>query len=292
MKKYLTQKLLKGKLLLLFLFALGNIGLKAQTNVTGNQSGTWTKAKSPYIINGTVTVPAGQKLTIEAGVEVRSLKYDDILNVLGILKAIGTTTDSIRFNGFANPTYSAASTHGGLIFLNSSSATDSTVLAYVAIDRMGDKDYWTSDQAAVEIAGGKITIRNSAIRNSELRGIYGSNSLTANPIVSNVVFTNNAVSAYMYANNVGSFTNNVNFAVTLRGTYFANAAVNFPKPGTGSYYIMEPGGTYDFSGCKVTIQPGVEFRSMSYDNKFSVSDSGVLVARGTATDSIARCWRM
>ncbi len=286
MKKQLLQTFSREKILLFFFCAIGFMRLSAQTNVSGNQSGTWTKALSPYIINGTVTVPTGQKLTIQPGVEVRSKKYDDELVVNGILSAVGTALDSIRFNGFANTAYNAASTHGGLIYLNSTNVTDSSVFAYVVIDRMGDKDYFSSDQAAVEIGKGKVTIRNSVIRNSELRGIYGANVLTVNPIISGVVFNNNPVPAFLYTNNVSGFTGNTNAAITLRGNTFANSAVTIPNAGAASYYILEAGSGHYFPDCKVTIQPGVEIRSTTYDNRFEVSGTGVLVARGTATDSI------
>ena len=44
----------------------------AQTNVpAGNVSGTWSKAQSPYIVNGDLTIPDNQKLIIEPGVEIR-----------------------------------------------------------------------------------------------------------------------------------------------------------------------------------------------------------------------------
>ena len=286
MKKQLPKTFSKEKILLFFFCAIGLMRLSAQTNVSGNQSGTWTKALSPYIINGTVTVPAGQKLTIQPGVEVRSKKYDDELIVNGILSAVGTPADSIRFNGFANTAYNAASTHGGLIYLNSSNTTDSTVFAYVAIDRMGDKDYFSSDMAALEIGQGKVTIRNSVIRNSELRGIYGVNVLTVNPVVSGVVFNNNPVSAILYTNNVSGFTGNTNAAITLRGNTFTNPVLTIPNPGAASYYLLEAGSGHFFSNSKVTIQPGVEIRSTTYDNRFEVSGTGVLVAKGTTTDSI------
>ncbi|MEI8194164.1 MAG: hypothetical protein WCG64_09885, partial [Flavobacteriia bacterium] len=44
--------------------------LYAQTNVSGNVSGTWTTANSPYLVTGNIGVPAGQTLVIQPGVQV------------------------------------------------------------------------------------------------------------------------------------------------------------------------------------------------------------------------------
>src|SRR3569623_1794263 len=142
------------------------------TNVSGNQSGTWTKANSPYIITGSIYVPAGKKLIIEPGVEVRSMRYDDRFEIDGVLYAVGTAADSIRFNGFANAGLDPASTHGGFLYLNSTNNSDSTVLAYVSMNKWGDKDYYTGDQAAIELNTGVFVMRNSTISNSELQAIW------------------------------------------------------------------------------------------------------------------------
>ncbi len=53
-----------------FLALLIVLPLWSQTDVSGNQSGTWTAAGSPYRITGHIRIPAGQTLTIEAGVRV------------------------------------------------------------------------------------------------------------------------------------------------------------------------------------------------------------------------------
>ncbi len=69
----------------------------AQTNIpAGNVSGTWAKANSPYYINGEITVPNGETLTIEPGVEV-VFKGHYKFNVQGRLLAVGTQQDSISF---------------------------------------------------------------------------------------------------------------------------------------------------------------------------------------------------
>ncbi|NOX18297.1 MAG: hypothetical protein GXO87_08450, partial [Chlorobi bacterium] len=86
MKNYFT-------LIILLLFQLS---LFAQTSVSGNQSGTWTSANSPYLVTGEIIIPAGQTLTIEPGVEVNFQGHFK-LAVDGTLIAAGTETDSIFF---------------------------------------------------------------------------------------------------------------------------------------------------------------------------------------------------
>jgi hypothetical protein len=85
---------MKSILLIAALF-LANLSL-AQTNVNGNQSGNWDLASSPYLVTNHITVPSGQTLSIEAGVEVRFQGYYKF-NVLGNLQAIGTAENTILF---------------------------------------------------------------------------------------------------------------------------------------------------------------------------------------------------
>jgi len=68
----------------------------AQTNVSGNQSGIWTQNNSPYLVTGHVTVPSGQTLNIEPGVEVNFQGYYKF-NVSGNLQAIGSEGSIILF---------------------------------------------------------------------------------------------------------------------------------------------------------------------------------------------------
>ncbi|HRY83490.1 MAG TPA: right-handed parallel beta-helix repeat-containing protein [Candidatus Cloacimonadota bacterium] len=90
----------RSALLLIFLAAFCLINA---TDVSGNQSGTWTLTGSPYNIIGDVTVPLGSNLTIEPGVTVQAMGAYRI-NTLGSIQAIGTEADSIRFvSGMADP---------------------------------------------------------------------------------------------------------------------------------------------------------------------------------------------
>ena len=60
----------------------------------GDVSGTWTKANSPYYINGEITIPNDSTLTIEPGVEVIFTGHY-VFFVKGRLLAIGTEQDTI-----------------------------------------------------------------------------------------------------------------------------------------------------------------------------------------------------
>ncbi len=68
----------------------------------GNVSGVWQKANSPYILGGDITIPDGEKLTIEPGVEIfidTTLAGSDAkIIVEGSLEAVGTEADSIIFS--------------------------------------------------------------------------------------------------------------------------------------------------------------------------------------------------
>ncbi len=88
-----------GTLVFLGSLVLGIISTADATDVPGgNVSGTWTAAGSPYNILGDVTVPAGESLTIEPGVEVVFAGFYR-LSALGVILAEGTEADSISFAG-------------------------------------------------------------------------------------------------------------------------------------------------------------------------------------------------
>ena len=84
------------KILLFLVLSSAVFSLAAQTQVSGNQSGTWTAAYSPYEVVGDVVVPAGQSLKINPGVEVNFKGYYQF-TVNGRLQALGTEMDSVYF---------------------------------------------------------------------------------------------------------------------------------------------------------------------------------------------------
>ena len=63
-------------------------GLFAQTEVSGNISGSWTTASSPYIVTGNLLLLPEDTLTIDPGVEVRfdgNYKFDVLENLFAIV---------------------------------------------------------------------------------------------------------------------------------------------------------------------------------------------------------------
>ena len=86
------KKILISSILTLFTISLIAI------DVSGNQSGIWSPDNNPYNMIGEITVPAGETLEIQAGVEVIAMGNYRI-TALGNILSIGTQNDSIRFHG-------------------------------------------------------------------------------------------------------------------------------------------------------------------------------------------------
>lgn len=98
------KKIITVFYILVFLMSLNAL------DVSGNQSGTWTLANSPYTITGDITVPENLSLTIEAGVEVL-FAGNFRLTALGRVEAIGTEESMITFKA---ATDSEVVTHKGI----------------------------------------------------------------------------------------------------------------------------------------------------------------------------------
>ena len=98
----LVKKEIFMKTYITLLFAFILCSALSALDVSGEQSGTWSPENNPYILVGDVSVPAGSTLSIEPGVLVQAMGNFRI-NAEGSIQAIGTETDSIRFENAQNP---------------------------------------------------------------------------------------------------------------------------------------------------------------------------------------------
>jgi len=152
---------------LLVLSILPICTLQAETRISGDVSGEWTRDASPYIATGQLTIPAGQRLTIEPGVEVR-FGGDFMLIVYGRLDAVGTIQDSILFTTTVD-----GELWGGIRFLNCDTLTQ---LDYCIVTRgravHGEAQDSLGMGGNLYIDQSNITISHSRISNGRAR-LYG-----------------------------------------------------------------------------------------------------------------------
>jgi Right handed beta helix region/Secretion system C-terminal sorting domain len=186
-----TFNIRKNFLLFAAIFFLYEPDLTAQTIVTGgNVSGTWTKAASPYLVQGSIQIPNGSTLTIEAGANIIFQgTYKLLIN--GRLLAIGTVTDSIIFQ--ANNTTTG---WRGIRFENTPLSNDSSILVNCILqngitvggsgtaDTKGGALYFENFSKA-RISGCRISDNNS----SDLGGAFF--CLNSNLIISDNKINNN-----------------------------------------------------------------------------------------------------
>lgn len=257
--------------LLLFCSVVG----QAATFVSGEQGDSvWTKEKSPYIIQGTVTISAGKTLTIQPGTEVHSLAYSDVIYVDGTLTAKGLANDSIRFIGFPDE-LDPNSSHGGTIHFNSSSTLSE--LEYMVIDKWGDQQYWPY---SIYTSAASLSIKNCSIRNSEQTGITIAGGT---PILVSCNFFNNVYDIVAQAVSLKNVSSNTNANILIQGGAAVDADAIIPKQGAGSFYQLQ-GSLNVLQGVTLEIKPGAEIRSMSYTDGIYVR--GKLICKGLASDSI------
>lgn len=165
------------------------ISSRGQTTVAGGTvSGTWTKANSPYFIQGSIMISDGQTLSIEPGVKV---EFQGIYKVavLGQLLAMGTKTDTISFVA-----KDSISGWRGIRFSNTSTTNDSSKVMYCKFR------YSRASGASPDDDGGALyfnTFSKALISNCQIidgdannrgGGIYLFNS---DPIISNNIISNN-----------------------------------------------------------------------------------------------------
>ena len=134
--------------------------LSAQTNVSGEVSGTWELINSPYIVVGDISVLGDSLLMIEAGVEVR---FDGFYQLVayGILSAIGTESEPILFT-------SNASTPNPGDWYNIE-LSDFCIMQHCIVEYAGQPEPATN-RFAIRLSGSS-EILNNVIRHNNVSGI-------------------------------------------------------------------------------------------------------------------------
>ncbi len=174
------------QLFILLFFILHAILVFPQTQIpAGNVSGTWTKEKSPYIINGKITIQSGNILEIEPGVQIYFNGYYKLL-VYGILKANGAEGDSILFT-----TDIGIESWNGIRFNNISAFRDSSFIDYCIIEKGLGSGVDNNGGGIYLNTSSKVRISNCRISNNKAyngAGIYCTNSSPV--ILNNLIYFN------------------------------------------------------------------------------------------------------
>jgi PKD repeat protein len=160
----------------------------AQTSVpAGNVSGTWSKSKSPYVINGNITIASNQKLMIEPGVKVLFVgQY--MLSVNGTLLARGSATDSIIFDQFDDK-----SSWHRIRIENVDTDSDSTIFEYCRIAHTSNVGAPTNGGNGVLVKNfDKVRVSHSLIRNNKGGVGAGLYAMNANIKINDNVIRNNS----------------------------------------------------------------------------------------------------
>ncbi|OFX35673.1 MAG: hypothetical protein A2X08_12535 [Bacteroidetes bacterium GWA2_32_17] len=274
---------MKKNLLSISLLGFTVIQAFAQTYISGNVSGTWNLAGSPYVIIANDTVPDGQTLVIDAGVTVK-FALGVNMYVAGTLTANGNATDSIRLTT-AEP--SPTPGQWGAINFSSDINRPLSVLQYVILQYGGANynpvlqsfmnthlEHSLIEHNATGIilyAGGdesEIALKHCLIRYNDNYGLIG-RSLT----VYDVEFISNTG---LYAGIAGShttfrnclFSQNSPMAYILfdsnTHTSFINCLIENNTAGVGSCYVDD---TLNVDSCIIRGNSGPGINGNAIYNK-------------------------
>ncbi|WP_460967940.1 cellulose binding domain-containing protein [Spirosoma migulaei] len=274
-----------GNAMMAFVSSVGGLSNLTNADIQLRGGATETSCTIPKpgsgsyynLLESGFSISANTVTSIQPGVEIRSSYANDQITINGTLLAQGTTSDSIRFTGFANPFF--GTTYGGRF--NFTSGSSNSVLSYVAIDRWGETDQYGSMWTIISNTG-SMSVINSSIRNSK-RVAIRIEPVSISPVISGVSFANNGNAILVPVSSVGGFSNLINADVQLRGGA-TETSCTIPKPGPGSYYNLLESGFSVSANTVTTIEPGAEIRSASPYDQIVVN--GTLLAQGTASDSI------
>lgn len=299
----------------------GQVG-PTPTEVSGtiDQNTTWTKANSPYIVNGSVTVSPGVTLTIKPGVVVKFLGTN--LTVYGTLIADGTSDQPIYFTslkddsvgGDTNGDGSGSSPARGDWFSLYFALTSTNNLLNHVVVRYGGRFEYNSDPPfyrSLTIDTSSLTLSNSTVEESGGYGVWisgASPTITGNVIRDNgnigvslgssdATVTNNTISGNGYSCQGGCYAmavDMVSCGFKFSGNLISGNARNAVIVAGGTlavsatwynlnapYVLTYPGITVPL-GMTLTLEPGVVVKL----DHTGFNVGGTVVANGTAEQPI------
>ena len=250
----------------LFLF-ISNILISQTTIPEGEVSGNWTKAESPFLIEGHIHIPVDSTLIIEPGVEV-IFQGQFELNIYGIIKAIGMQEDSILFTINDTTNFSQLDNYNtgwrGIKISHEEQPIDSCMMKYCIIeyvcpyedpDPVNQGALWNQFGGPIE----KLVFENSWIRNNKA-GVY---CWSGKFYLINNIMSNNMARAYSCYDNKGTVYGNIissnkyNTETNSGGGIssanyhtFINNTICFNEADYGGgLYISDDGGDVEFYNC-------------------------------------------
>ncbi|MCO6358359.1 MBG domain-containing protein [Roseivirga pacifica] len=153
--------------LLLFIFTfLLSFSSFSQTNVSGTISTntTWTKASSPYVLNGDITVADGAVLTLEPGTILKRGSLSFQVFIEGAIKVAGQEIDSVYVeDGFSYRTNALLEFKDGADLSESSISYLSAESNYSLIPSIIELGKNTNSDGDGSSSAGELRIENSKI---------------------------------------------------------------------------------------------------------------------------------
>ncbi len=263
------MKRLYGITLLLFT----TINLFSQTDVSGNQSGTWTTANSPYNVTGNITIPSGETLTIESGITVNFQGHYKI-TVLGILSAEGTKNDGIIFTADNHTTGWGGISLGQSVSGNVTPADGVSYFSYCNFEygKTSGDEYPDTHGGAVRMINSDAVFENCVFSNNSSVGgegmggaVYAINTGSAAGAVTKFTdceFTNNT--GYSEGGAI-KFTSDFNTEIT--GCKFINNTTNYGGGAIMFYSVVDTKMIKClFAGNSTIYDNGGAFKTLGSDN--------------------------
>ncbi|MBC8488652.1 MAG: right-handed parallel beta-helix repeat-containing protein [Bacteroidetes bacterium] len=261
-----------GTALIIFLLAVFQI--HAQTVIQdGDVYGEWNVNGSPYLINGNITVPSNQKLTIKPGVNV-IFQGQYYFEIIGRLNANGAASDSINFTVQDTTGYYLGNHNGwyGFFFNGTSSTqTENSILEYCNIE-------YSAGSGISCLGFSNLSIENCIIKNNLQ---YGINLFEFSDIMlDGIIITGNksgGMSINFSAPQVTNFTISGNYGsgVTVSGSAYGNELTSF----IGGI-ISENNSSFNGGGISVLDDAYVYIENVEIVSNFALYGGGAYCGMG------------